>query len=78
MAEQVVLEWSRVLAAVEQAHTHWQAQLRALHALLALGVKQVDKDWACALVAVQPAHTPWQAQYCVILALLGLMVQQVV
>jgi len=41
MVQQGVLEWPRALVAVQQAHTRWQAQLRAPLALLGLMVNQV-------------------------------------
>jgi len=45
---------------VQQAHTRWQAQLRAPLALLGLTVQQVVWEWPRALGTVQEEHIHWQ------------------
>jgi len=41
MVNQVVLEWPRALAPVEEAHTRWQDQSRVPLVLLGLTVKRM-------------------------------------
>jgi len=60
--KQVDYNLARALAVVQQARTHWQAQLRVILALLGLMVDQVVSEWPRAPTAVQQAHTHWQPQ----------------
>ena len=60
MVQQGVLGLPRALTAVQQAHTRWQAQLRAPLALLGLTVQQVVWEWPRALGTVQEEHIHWQ------------------